>query len=83
MRADATKFLNFLHKANQFVIPIYQRNYSWDEKQCQQLWEDILRVGSNESIPLLEDLTVHIGVTITKNETPDMPIQEKYLGKNA
>ncbi len=52
MRADATKFLNFLHKANQFVIPIYQRNYSWDEKQCQQLWEDILRVGSNESIPL-------------------------------
>ncbi|CAB4866024.1 MAG: DUF262 domain-containing protein [Actinobacteria bacterium] len=52
MRADATKFLNFLHKANQFVIPIYQRNYSWDEKQCQQLWEDILRVGSNETIPL-------------------------------
>jgi hypothetical protein len=34
-------------------------------------------------IPLLEDLTVHIGVTITKNETPDMPIQEKCLGKNA
>lgn len=52
MKASATPFLPFLHKANQFVIPIYQRNYSWDEKQCQQLWDDILRVGSNETIPL-------------------------------
>lgn len=42
--------MGFLHKASQFVIPIYQRNYSWDEKQCQQLWEDILRVGSNSDI---------------------------------
>jgi uncharacterized protein with ParB-like and HNH nuclease domain/predicted transport protein len=52
MKASATPFLPFLHKANQFVIPIYQRNYSWDEKQCQQLWEDILRVGANDSVPL-------------------------------
>lgn len=50
MKANATKLLGFLHKASQFVIPIYQRNYSWDEKQCQQLWEDILRVGSNPDI---------------------------------
>jgi uncharacterized protein with ParB-like and HNH nuclease domain/predicted transport protein len=50
MKANATKFLGFLHKANQFIIPIYQRNYSWDEKQCQQLWDDIMRVGSNDSI---------------------------------
>ena len=50
MKANATRFLSFLHKANQFIIPIYQRNYSWDEKQCQQLWDDIIRVGSNESI---------------------------------
>jgi uncharacterized protein with ParB-like and HNH nuclease domain/predicted transport protein len=50
VKANATKLLGFLHKASQFVIPIYQRNYSWDEKQCQQLWEDILRVGSNPDI---------------------------------
>ena len=50
MKANATKFLGFLHKANQFIIPIYQRNYSWDEKQCQQLWDDIMRVGTNDSI---------------------------------
>ena len=50
MKANATNFLGFLHKANQFIIPIYQRNYSWDEKQCQQLWDDIMRVGTNDSI---------------------------------
>lgn len=52
MKASAEPFLPFLHKAAQFVIPIYQRNYSWDEKQCQQLWEDVLRIGSNDAIPL-------------------------------
>ena len=34
-------------------------------------------------MPLREDLTVRIGVTITKIETLDMPIQEKCLRKNA
>ena len=34
------------------MIPIYQRNYSWDEKQCQQLWDDVLRIGNNDAIPL-------------------------------
>jgi len=53
MRANAAKFLGFLHKSTQFVIPIYQRNYSWNEKQCEQLWNDIVRVGSND------DVTVH------------------------
>lgn len=34
----------------QFSIPIYQRNYSWTESQCKQLWDDILRAGSNKQI---------------------------------
>ena len=31
-------------------IPIYQRTYSWTEKECRQLWEDILRCGKNDAI---------------------------------
>jgi uncharacterized protein with ParB-like and HNH nuclease domain/predicted transport protein len=50
MKATEAKLLNFLQKSPQFVIPIYQRTYSWTEKQCRQLWEDILRAGSNETI---------------------------------
>ena len=50
MKATEAKFLEFLKKSPQFVIPIYQRTYSWTERECQQLWEDILRTGSNDAI---------------------------------
>ncbi len=50
MRANAAKFLGYLRNSTQFVIPIYQRTYSWTEKQCEQLWVDILRVGSNDNV---------------------------------
>lgn len=50
LKAEAIRLLEFMRKGNQFVIPIYQRMYSWDEKQCNQLWQDILRVGSNKDI---------------------------------
>ena len=32
------------------VIPIYQRTYSWTERECRQLWDDILRTGSNDDV---------------------------------
>jgi uncharacterized protein with ParB-like and HNH nuclease domain/predicted transport protein len=50
MQAHEAKLLTFLHKSPQFVIPIYQRTYSWTERECRQLWEDILRCGRNEQI---------------------------------
>lgn len=50
MKATEAKLLSFLQKSPQFVIPIYQRTYSWTEKQCRQLWDDILRAGKSENI---------------------------------
>jgi len=50
MKAIEIKLIDFLKKSPQFVIPIYQRTYSWGEKECLQLWEDILRTGNNEEI---------------------------------
>lgn len=50
MKAKETRVLDFMSNAPQFVIPIYQRNYSWTEQHCRQLWNDILRAGSNEAI---------------------------------
>ena len=49
MKATEAKLLEFLKKSPQFIIPIYQRTYSWTEK-CLQLWEDILRSGRNDAI---------------------------------
>lgn len=50
MKATEAKLLDFLRKSPQFVIPIYQRTYSWTERECQQLWEDIMRTGRNDAI---------------------------------
>ena len=50
MKATEAKLLDFLKKSPQFVIPIYQRTYSWTDKECRQLWEDIVRTGSNEAV---------------------------------
>jgi uncharacterized protein with ParB-like and HNH nuclease domain/predicted transport protein len=50
MKATEAKLLSFLQKSPQFVVPIYQRTYSWTDKQCQQLWDDILRAGASDNI---------------------------------
>ena len=50
MKATEAKLLEFLKKSTQFVIPIYQRSYSWTEKECRQLWNDIVNTGSNDRI---------------------------------
>ena len=50
MKATEANLLEFLKKSPQFVIPIYQRTYSWKEKECQQLWDDIIRSGKDDDI---------------------------------
>ncbi|MDX2470576.1 MAG: DUF262 domain-containing protein [SAR324 cluster bacterium] len=50
MKASEAKLLEFLKKSPQFVIPIYQRAYSWTEKECLQLWNDIKRAGRNDEV---------------------------------
>ena len=50
MKATEAKLLGFFKQSPQFIIPIYQRTYSWTESECRQLWDDILRAGSDESI---------------------------------
>lgn len=50
MKATEANLLAFLRKSPQFVIPIYQRTYSWTERECKQLWDDIIRTGSNDTV---------------------------------
>ena len=50
MKATEAKLLDFLRKSPQFVIPIYQRTYSWTERECRQLWDDVVRCGKNDKI---------------------------------
>lgn len=50
MKATEANLLKFLRKSPQFVIPIYQRNYSWTEEQCHQLWADLMRAGRDDKV---------------------------------
>ena len=50
MKATETNLLEFLREPKQFVIPIYQRTYSWTLQQCQQLWNDIIKVAQERTI---------------------------------
>ncbi|WP_120911926.1 DUF262 and DUF1524 domain-containing protein [Helicobacter pylori] len=52
MEAEAMKLLDFIGKSQekQFVIPIYQRVYSWEKEQCKQLWDDIIKTGGNDQM---------------------------------
>jgi hypothetical protein len=36
VKATEAKLQSFLQKSPQFIIPIYQRTYSWTDKECRQ-----------------------------------------------
>lgn len=51
MKATESPLVNLLKGPRQFLIPIYQRAYSWTEEHCEQLWDDVLRVAENDCYP--------------------------------
>lgn len=44
MKAGETSLLKLMDGVQQFIVPIYQRTYSWTSKQCNQLWKDIMQI---------------------------------------
>lgn len=36
---------------SRFVVPVFQRSYSWDQENCAQLWEDIIAAGRSNGLP--------------------------------
>ncbi len=46
MDASSRKILGLISENNvRFVVPVYQRPYSWGVEQCVQLWDDVLACG--------------------------------------
>jgi len=50
---------------NSYVIPDYQRPYSWDKEQCSKLWEDITDFFENQNE---EDSPYFLGNVVVYNE---------------
>ena len=49
MKANEVIFQKLLDGKIQYVVPLWQRTYSWEEKQWERLWEDILDIYAMES----------------------------------
>lgn len=42
MNATTGNIFTILNGNKQFLIPVYQRYYSWETEQCSRLWNDIV-----------------------------------------
>src|SRR3954462_7321379 len=47
MKAIDRPFTKIINGTTQFVIPVFQRDYSWSEPHCEQLWRDVLHIASD------------------------------------
>ena len=48
MKSGETTLEKLMNGAIQFIVPIYQRTYSWTAKQCIQLWKDIIQIAHSK-----------------------------------
>ena len=48
MQAINSPFVALINGTKQFIIPAFQRDYSWTNEQCRQMWDDIVRAGSTD-----------------------------------
>ena len=47
MKAIHSPFTKIINGTTQFVVPVFQRDYRWSESQCEQLWNDVLRIAKD------------------------------------
>ena len=48
MQANETRLSKILEGQNQYVIPLFQRTYSWDTKEWSVLWDDLTEILDSE-----------------------------------
>ena len=48
MQAIDKPFTRIIGGNKQFIIPVFQRDYSWTKEQCKQMWKDVLRASKRK-----------------------------------
>lgn len=49
MKGDAQPLIKFFDGADKrFIIPLYQRNYDWKEENCEQLFQDLMKLHNSD-----------------------------------
>ena len=49
MHASETKLQQIIEGEKQYVIPLFQRTYSWQEKEWRTLWNDLIELYEMET----------------------------------
>ena len=47
MKASETHLGKILEGTNQFVVPLFQRPYTWDESRWKVLWSDLVELSDD------------------------------------
>ena len=47
--AQFTNFNSIIGNGKSYTVPIYQRDYSWDKEDWEDLWNDIMEIPSDKS----------------------------------
>ena len=48
MKGDAQPLIKFFDGSDKrFIIPLYQRNYDWKEENCEQLFQDLMKLHNS------------------------------------
>ncbi|WP_419958716.1 DUF262 domain-containing protein [Psychrobacillus psychrotolerans] len=74
MKANESIIQPMIEGTKQFVIPLFQRTYSWLNPQWRQLWEDILDVRYSE-----ESRSHFIGSIVSMSVESEPHEVQKYL----
>lgn len=49
LNAETETFGGIIKGDNKFIVPIYQRDYSWEQSNWDDLWQDIITNKSSDS----------------------------------
>jgi uncharacterized protein with ParB-like and HNH nuclease domain len=75
MQARETQLLTLLAGQHQFVIPIFQRDYSWGGDECRRLVDDVLAVADGP------DGAIHFlgSVVWVSSDSGDAVLQQRLV----
>lgn len=69
MKAQDVKLLDFIGGRNRtFIIPPYQRNYQWNERNCKELFDDIINIVKTGKDHYLGNIVYYI----SKDSSPSL-----------
>lgn len=78
VKAQETSLEEILAGSKQYLVPLYQRVYSWTDKQIDQLWDDIVETAQSRAA---DSRVTHFIGSLVLAATPDIGPAglQKYL----